>query len=487
MRKLIVGFAAGLALLAGILTVRALTLRSKQLQVAAVPRSVTNPIPLAERLAAAVRIRTVSNQETAAMDAEQFAAFPHYLEQTFPRVHASLQRETVGGYSLLFVWPGSSPDAAKPVLLMGHYDTVPVEPESEAAWTHPPFAGAIDGGFVWGRGTLDDKAGVLGTLEAVEMLLGEGFRPKRTVYLAFGHDEEIGGQAGAEAIAALLGDRGVELDLVLDEGGAIVSGFLPGSDGPVATIGIGEKGYVSVELAVETAGGHSSIPPAETAIGILSAAITRLQAHPLPASLDAFIRHSLDYIGPETPFLFRLALANLWLFGPIVEAQLSKAPATNAFLRTTTAPTILRAGLKDNVLPGSATGVVNFRILPGETVDTVLEHVRATVGDQRVRIRALPFPNGPSPLSPAEGPVFTLLQRTIGEVFPGAIVTPSLVLGATDSRHYTRLSKHVYRFLPIRLGPDDLQRIHGTNERIGVEDYGAVVEFYARLLRNAAG
>lgn len=487
MRKLAAAAAAGLLLLLAILVIRATTLESRQVRVAAAPRSITDPAPLAERLAASIRIRTVSHQDSAAVDAEQFASLSRYLERTFPRVHASLQRETVGGHSLLFTWPGSAPAAAKPVLLMGHFDTVPVEPESEGAWTHPPFSGTIADGFVWGRGTLDDKAGVLGVLESAELLLGEGFRPKRTVYFAFGHDEEIGGKAGAEAVAALLAERGVELDLVLDEGGAIVSGFLPGSDAPVATIGIAEKGYVSVELSVETAGGHSSIPPAETAIGLLSTAISRLEANPLPASLDSVVRHSLDYIGPEAPFLFRLALANLWLFGPLVERQFSRVPATNAFLRTTTAPTILRAGLKDNVLPASATGVVNFRILPGETVETVLDHVRRTMDDPKVRIRALPFPSNPSPLSPAEGPAFTLLQRTIGEVFPGAVVTPSLVLGATDSRHFTRVSKHVYRFLPIRIGPDDLQRIHGTNERIGVEDYATVVEFYVRLLRNAAG
>jgi carboxypeptidase PM20D1 len=327
--------------------------------------------------------------------------------------------------------------------------------------------------------------GVLGVLDAPARLLATGFRPKRTVYLAFGHDEEVSGTAGARAIAALLAERNVRLGFVLDEGGAIVSGFLPGLDRPVATIGIAEKGYLSVELSVETKGGHSSIPPSPTAIGELSAAIERLEANPLPARLDT-VRHSLDYVGPELPFTLRLALANLWLFGPLVERQLSRSAATNALLRTTTAPTMLRAGVKDNVLPSTAMGVVNFRILPGETVESVLEHVRRAVSDPNVNIRTLPFSSDPSPVSPVEAPGFAAIQRTIGEVFPGAVVTPSLVLGATDARHYAGLSPNVYRFLPIRIGPGDLERIHGTNERIGVKDYASAVDFYARLIQNAA-
>jgi carboxypeptidase PM20D1 len=287
-------------------------------------------------------------------------------------------------------------------------------------------------------------------------------------------------------VAALLEERKVRLGFVLDEGGAIVSGFLPGLDRPVATVGIAEKGYVSVELTAETKGGHSSIPPSPTAIGALSAAIDRLVAHPLPAHLDT-LRRSLAYVGPELPFTLRLALANLWVFGPLVERQLARSAATDALLRTTTAPTMLRAGVKENVLPSSATGVVNFRILPGETVESVVEHVRQTVSDPTIHVRALPFASDPSTVSPADGPAFGVIQRTIGEVFPGAVVTPSLVLGATDARHYARLSPNVYRFLPVRIGPGDLERIHGTNERIGVKDYASAVDFYARLIQNAAG
>src|SRR5262245_15132884 len=182
-----------------------------------------------ERLAQALRFRTVSHDDPSQDDPTQLVALREHLERSFPRVHAQLRREIVGGHSLVYAWPGKRPDLP-PVLLMGHQDVVPVE--DERAWSQPPFGGVVAGGFVWGRGTLDDKQAVLGVLEASEALLAEGFVPARTVYLAFGHDEEASGRRGARRIAELFRSRGVRFAFVLDEGGFYTEGTFPGLSVP---------------------------------------------------------------------------------------------------------------------------------------------------------------------------------------------------------------------------------------------------------------
>ena len=480
MKKVSAAAAGVLLALFATLVWRAATLRSKQLRVDAVAPSGADPAPLADRLAAAVRLRTVSHQEPGPADAAQFDGFVRYLERAFPSVHASLTREVIGGYSSLFTWAGSDGGVAEPVLLMAHMDTVPVEAESEAAWTHPPFGGEIADGFVWGRGTLDDKVGVLGVLEAVERLLGEGFRPKRTVLLAFGQDEEVGGTTGAQAVAARLAERKVRLDFVLDEGGAIVSGFLPGLESPVATVGIAEKGYVSVELSVETAGGHSSIPPATTAIGVLSAAIQRLDATRCPrASTPCALARLL---GSECRSRSGSCSPTCGCSGRSSSASCRRSPATNAASARRPLRRCFAAGVKDNVLPATARAVVNFRILPGETVETVVEHVRRTIDDPTITVKILGEGDNPSPLSDPDAPAFTRVARAIRATFPGIVVSPFLSLGATDARYYTIVSQNVYRFAPYRLRAEDLARIHGTNERISINDYVGMIRFYVALL-----
>ena len=401
-------------------------------------------------------------------------------------MHAGLRREVVGGYSLLYTWPGADP-RLPPVLLMGHMDVVPVEPGTEARWARPPFSGALQGGFVWGRGALDDKVSVMGTLEAVEMLLAEGFAPRRTILLAYGHDEETGGR-GAQAIAALLRGRGVRPWMVVDEGGVIGRGLMPGVARPTALVGIAEKGFVSVELAVETEGGHSSMPPRHGSIGRLSAAIARLEDAPMPARLDGPALQLFGRVGPEMPFAQRMVFANLWLTRPLVIRTLAGAPSSNAMIRTTTAPTIFQAGTKENVLPSRARAVVNFRILPGDSVAGVVAHVRRTVADTSIRVRAMAtFSSEPSPVSRTDGEPFRVLERSIRQAAPDAVVAPYLVVGGTDARHYAGLSDAVYRFMPVRMEQADLDRIHGTDERIAVRDYEAAIGFYRQLLLNAAG
>jgi carboxypeptidase PM20D1 len=369
---------------------------------------------------------------------------------------------------------------------MGHMDVVPVEAGTERAWSHPPFSGDLADGFIWGRGTLDDKCGVMAVFEAVELLLKQGFQPRATVYLAFGHDEEIGGEGGAGRIVEVLALRKIRLKYVLDEGLAITQGIVPGLEKPAALVGIAEKGSASIELSAEAVGGHSSMPPEQTAVGIVAAAVRVLERNPMTASLDGPAALLFDRLGPEMPFLTRLAIANRWLFGRLIIAELAGSPATNALVRTTTAATIFEGGVKENVLPARARAVVNFRIKPGDTIDGVLAHVRKTVADSRVTIKLLD-PAGArsaSAVSRTTSAGFRTIERTIRQVSPGTLVAPSLVLGATDSRKFEVVADDVYRFLPYVLGPDDTRRVHGIDERISVESYRDCVRFYAQLLKN---
>ena len=481
-RKILLLLLLALLVLVGVLLFNTFRFASKQATVAAAEPIVVGDSAVA-RLAAAVRIPTVSAKDSEAFDAQPFEALKAFLATVYPLTHAHLSREEVLGLSLLYHWPGRDP-ALKPVVLLAHLDVVPVEEEALGKWTVPPFAGAVQEGYIWGRGTLDDKVCVLAILEAVERLLQEGYVPERGVYLAFGHDEEVGGR-GAAAMAALLQARGVEAEFVLDEGSVVTLGIVPGIEQPVALVGTAEKGFLSLELLVEVEGGHSSMPPKETAIGILARAMARVSETPFPATVSPPVQGFLEHVGPEMPLPERVVFANAWLFEPIILRIYQGSASGSALVRTTTAPTILRSGVQFNVLPTEARGTVNFRILPGTTTADVVQEVKRKIDDDRVLVQpANSFAAEPSPVSPDSSASFALLTRTIREVFPGTIVTPTLVLTATDARQYTALSPNVYRFAPFTLGPDDLSRLHGIDERISVEDYKKSIHFYYQLLRN---
>jgi carboxypeptidase PM20D1 len=436
----------------------------------------------AARLGGALQFATVSREPGIVADAEAFRGLHRYLENSFPAAHRALGRELVGQHSLLYTWRGSDPGLT-PVMLLAHLDVVPA---AARRWSREPFAGEVAGGYVWGRGALDDKSVLIAVLEAVEMLATEDFRPRRTLYLGFGHDEETGGQGGAAAIAALLAARGVRLQFLMDEGLAIVEGLIPGVNRPVALVGVAEKGSVSLKLSVEGVPGHSSMPPGHTAIGVLSGALARLEAHPMPATLDGVAGDLFTSLAPAMPFPQRVLLANRWLTAPLLVRLLADSPVTNASLRTTTAITMVQGGVKENQLPAAAAAVVNFRILPGDSIAAVVAHVRKVIDEPRVAIEILPGLNGePSPRAPADGQAFELIARSIRQIFPEVWVAPGLVIAATDSRHFGALTDHVYRFAPLRLRPGDPDRIHGIDERIAVDDYAQMIRFYRHLVHEA--
>jgi carboxypeptidase PM20D1 len=326
-------------------------------------------------------------------------------------------------------------------------------------------------------------------MEAVEALVEEGFMPARTVNLAFGHDEEVGGLNGARLVAEALEERGMgRAALVVDEGGVLAQGLMPGVEEPVALVGVAEKGFLSLALSVRSEGGHSSMPPRETAISILARAITRLEEQPFPSRLDGPARWMLEAVGPRMSFPARLGLANLWLLEPLVLRALNEGPSTAAMVRTTTAPTIIEAGVKENVLPIQARAVVNFRILPGETRDSVTTHVREIVSDPRVEVtQASPFATDPSPVSDPEGPGFRLVAAAARQAVqdPDLPVAPYLVVGGTDSRYYAARAESVLRFVPVLIRPDDLSRVHGTDERVATRDVATAVRFFHALIQGS--
>ena len=436
-------------------------------------------------LAEAVQIPTVSSEDGTS-DAGAFSRFREFLATTYPRVHSRLGLETIGLHTLLFTWRGSDADAL-PFLLMAHQDVVPVEPGTEGGWGHDPFSGARDGDYLWGRGAFDDKGALIAILETVEALLGEAFEPGPTIYLLFGHDEEVGGSRGAAAAADLLGARSIRLSFVLDEGGAVATGIVPGVNVPLGLIGVGEKLSVDIEITASGDGGHSSMPPRHTAVGRVAAAVKAIEDHPMPARLDAqkglFKVLARVMRGPRALLLRNLDVSRL-----VVERAFSASPQTNALIRTTAAATMIDGGVRSNVLPQEARAVVNLRVIPGDSVAAVLDHIRSLVGDEvRVALTHFGHQGDPAPLASTETTGWACVAESIAEVFPSAVPTPWILFGATDSRYFTPIADGVYRFTPFTATPDDLSRVHGTGERLRVSDAPRAVAFYRHLIVRAGG
>jgi carboxypeptidase PM20D1 len=441
-----------------------------------------DPQAVAEHLAASVRCQTVPKDDKGTPDPEAFRQLHQMLAEGYPLVHQTLKREVVGGHSLLYTWPGTRPEL-EPVMVMAHQDVVSADPATLSQWTHPPFEGRIVDGLVWGRGTLDIKNQLIGIFEAAEALLQQRFQPERTILFGLGHDEETGGVNGCKVMGQLLKQRGIRLAGIVDEGGGIVEGLAAGVRGPVALIGVSEKGYLTTEFTVTSQPGHSSTPPPQTAIGILAGALARLEAHPMRTHLRR-LRPLYAGIGRAAPIYLQVAFSNVWLFGPLLKRWLVPIPEMNASIRTTTALTIIHGGVEDNTIPAEARATVNFRPLPGDTVAEVLEHARKVIRDDRVQIRPVEGKfNEALPVSSSSAPAYVGLKRVVREIFNNPPVAPFVMLGGTDCQHLVPVCDHIYRFTSLVMDETFRGLEHGIDERIPVEGMARMVKFYARLMQ----
>jgi carboxypeptidase PM20D1 len=488
LRNVLLVAGALIAVLVAVIAVRTIAYRSPASDTAAVALPPVVPVDgarAAERLGQAIRFQTVSHQNPIDDRGDQWDALHAWMQQTYPRTHAAMTREIIAGRTLLYTWRGADP-SLPPVLLMAHQDVVPVTPGTESAWKQPAFSGLLVNGVVWGRGAVDDKGSLVAILEASEALAERGFRPRRSVMLLFGHDEEVLG-SGAQAAAALLKSRGVRPWFALDEGLAVVADH-PITGKPTALIGVAEKGYGTLRLTARAEGGHSSMPPEAdgNAVVVLSRAVAAVADSPFPQAFAGPAREMLRSLAGDAPWTVRMAVANEWLFGPVLKSQIGATPAGAAMLHTTTAPTMLEGSPKENVLPQTAVARINYRIHPHDTPADVMVKAKAAVGELPVEVTWESAPNPASPVSASEGAAWRVLSA-VAAASADAPVAPGLVLGATDSRHLSGVAEAVYRFQPVKMSLDELGMIHGTNERISVENLDRMAEFYARLISAAAG
>lgn len=481
MNFFLIGMAAIILLIAWMLF-RTLRIQRTPEPVEKIEMSQADPHLVSEHLSQAVQIQTISKPEMSVEDYQPFLEMHHWMETTFPLIAEKLEKKVINDYSLLYKWGGTDP-RLKPVLLNAHMDVVPVDAQSRGDWKVDPFAGAIREGFVWGRGSLDMKCNLVSILEAIEMLLEAGFKPKRSIYLAFGHDEEISGFDGSLQIMEYLKGRGVKLAAMLDEGGMVSLGALAGVEEPLALIGITEKGYLTLRFIAECEPGHSSQPPRQTAVGIISRAVALIDDHPFPARIEYFLP-TLQKIGYVLPFKFQLAVANAGLLRPFMIRQLEGQRETNALIRTTHAATVVRGGIKDNVLPSSAEVEINLRLLPGDTIESVIERFEKIIADPRVKIEIEDERKAweASSVAPIEGPPYRTLELVVRQIFGNVPTAPFVFLAATDSRHYQPICDNIFKFSPYLITPEGRKSIHGVNERISQAGLNRMVTFYTRLV-----
>lgn len=477
MKILLKVFGFILLLLIFVIAFKTFYFNSKQLQVDTyLPLSVTDSSLY--RFQKAITFKTISNDYPVKMDSSAFFGFQKFLTESYPLVFSTMLVEKVNTFGLVLHWKGKS-STKKPVILMAHQDVVPIEEATRHNWDLDPFSGKIKDGFIYGRGTIDDKGSLIALLESAEYLLKTGFKPKRDIYFVFGHDEEILGLKGAKAIASLFEARKIKPFFVLDEGGIVTEYKVPGLKKTAAVVGIAEKGYQTIKLKINIAGGHSSMPESKTAINELAKAIIALKENEFEAELSKTVQSFLSYVGPEMPFISRMAMANQWLFAPMIKRTYAKSPAGNATIRTTTATTIFNSGLKDNLIPGQAEATVNFRTLPGVSQKDVIAHVSQIIDNDSIKITTMGIGNEPKQVANVNSESFKHLHKTISAYHKDIVVAPYLVLGATDGRYFGTLTSQVFRFIPFT----DPEGFHGVNERISISEFKKGIGFYYQLMK----
>lgn len=435
----------------------------------------------AEKLAKVIRLKTVSFGDRTLIDMTEHRKFNTWLCENFPLAHIHLEKTVLNDFAYIFKWEGKN-RSIKPVLFMAHFDVVPIQADG---WKHEAFSGDIEEGIVWGRGTLDTKNSLVAIMESAELLLSEGFEPERTIYFAFGGDEEIMGLKGAIKTVEFLKEKDIHFEWVMDEGSIIAKDMISITTRPLALIGVAEKGFVNILLSASASGGHSSMPPRHTASGLVARAVYRIESHPFPTSLSGTVSHFLKALIPHTGFLTAVVLSNLWFFRVLVKQIFAKSPVTAAMVRTTQAVTVMKGSTKDNILPDSAEAIVNIRIIPGDTSNKVLKRIKNIVGDKKVEVSFMDSKYASNPVneSDIDGHGYKLIEKAARAVYPKAVVAPFLVTAATDSRHYEKITDNIYRLSPMALTPEDLKTIHGVNESISLENFGKMIHFFMVMMK----
>lgn len=432
-----------------------------------------------KHLSDAVKIQTISTEAGQPIDTTSFLRFKIFLENAYPLIHRNLQRVVINEFSYIYIWKGKNA-ALSPFMLLAHSDVVPVEKKSENSWQNPPFSGIVKDSAIWGRGANDDKGCLISILEAAENLLKQNLQPERTFYFCFGHTEETSLPNGAPSIVNWLYDNKVKPELILDEGGFITKDNFKELNRPIALLGVSEKGYTSFELSVEKQGGHSSMPGRETAIDILVKAITRIRETQMPASITLPTRLMLEKIGPGLGFTTRMALANQWLFKPLLISQFESSNGTYASIHSTIVPTIIESGVKDNIVPAIAKATINCRILPGESSLDVLSFIKKAINNKEVRINIIKESLAePTSMTPVESKAFKLIESTCYRTMDNVVPVPFLMIGGTDSRFYRKISNNIINFSPML----DPKGYHGIDEHLTFNDLKRMLLFYELILR----
>jgi carboxypeptidase PM20D1 len=460
-----------------------------------------------KRFARGLQFATISYIDSAENDFAVYDSFRLFVRNAYPRVFKNLGDTLINGHQWILYWKGKDP-ALKPLLFMGHYDVVhpgnydheesnagqnmfdlsdkpaPLPTEEFRGWAFAPFSGAVTEGRIYGRGAIDMKGVVFSLLEAADTLLAQGFVPERDIYIALDPDEEVGGLRGAAHAANYFKSRGITFEAIYDEGGIVAApGTAEGINQNIAFVGMGEKGVVAYRIKVLGTGGHSSMPPLQTAAGQAAVIMQRLESNQFEQRLIAPTQEFLNVAGAGMGFAGKMAIANQWLLKGVLLKQMEKNPQANALTRTTTAITQLKGSDGNNVIAPVVEVIVNFRVLPGETTQDVLNHIKKACEGFEVEIDAPRVPVEPSKLSPPDGRGYDVIVEAVEKLYPGTLVTPYLTIGATDCKHMGELSDRIYRFMPVLLNPFEQRSIHNFNEYMSIENYGRMIAYYAHLMR----
>ncbi len=426
-----------------------------------------------KHLSAAIRIPTVSEED--GKNAEAFCAFAQFLNNSYPRMHASLERTDISG-CLLYRWKGTDPHAA-PALFLAHMDVVPASGEG---WIHPPFSGAVEGGYVWGRGAIDMKAHLIALCEGCESLLADGFTPKSDIYFGFGCDEELMKESSAADMACYFARQGVRFSFIFDEG-LIFNGAPFGLNDYIAAIGVSEKGYADIRIRAQGSSGHASTPPPCTALNSIARALCALEDHPMPRRIEGASLALLEALAPHVSGTDGELLRGLPRTEKAAIELLQQVPALDALLHTTFAATMAQGSQTSNVLPSEASAVVNVRIAPGDSVESVVKHIQSVI-DPSLTVEVL-LGNDPIPPAPLDSPAYLKAAACAAKNYPNAIVAPYPMVAATDSRYFTKLTDCILRFVPFRSARADISGMHGINERVEIASFDEGMRFFLDLMQ----